>query len=123
MQDRISITVDQGIADVRLIRSDKMNALDHKMFDAIVEAGEQLRSDDSIRVVVLSGEGRAFCAGLDMGIADGNLPSVATKHCADDQFILKKFIQPGQRVSGYRGFFRRHQFDDLGIKTVQMGHR
>ncbi len=67
MKDRISITVEDGVADVRLIRSDKMNALDHKMFDAIEEAGMQLRADDSVRVVVLSGEGRAFCAGLDMG--------------------------------------------------------
>ena len=67
MQDRISITVNEGIADVRLVRSDKMNALDHRMFDAIEQAGEQLRADPGIRVVVLSGEGRAFCAGLDMG--------------------------------------------------------
>ncbi len=67
MKDRISITVEDGIADVRLIRSDKMNALDSRMFDAIEEAGEQLRGDSTIRVVVLSGEGRAICAGLDMG--------------------------------------------------------
>ena len=66
MKDRISITVEEGVADVRLIRSDKMNALDSRMFDAIEEAGEQLRADSDIRVVVLSGEGRAFCAGLDM---------------------------------------------------------
>jgi enoyl-CoA hydratase/carnithine racemase len=66
MEDRISITVESGVADVRLIRSDKMNALDSKMFAAIVAAGEQLRADPTVRVVVLSGEGRAFCAGLDM---------------------------------------------------------
>ena len=74
MEDRISISVDAGVADVRLVRSDKMNALDSKMFEAIAAAGEQLRSDPSVRVVVLSGEGRAFCAGLDMsnfaGMAD-----------------------------------------------------
>ena len=42
-----------------------MNALDSQMFDAIVEVGEKLREDPSVRVVVLSAEGRAFCAGLD----------------------------------------------------------
>ena len=67
MKDRVSLSINDGIADVRLIRSDKMNALDEQMFDAIIEVGEQLRNDKSVRVVVLSGEGKAFCAGLDMG--------------------------------------------------------
>jgi enoyl-CoA hydratase/carnithine racemase len=67
VEDRIDISVEEGIAHVRLIRSDKMNALDSKMFQAIEEAGNQLRSNPDIRVVVLSGEGKAFCAGLDMG--------------------------------------------------------
>ena len=67
MKDRISISVEDGIADVRLIRSDKMNALDGQMFEAIEEAGNQLSANPDVRVVVLSGEGRAFCAGLDMG--------------------------------------------------------
>lgn len=44
-----------------------MNALDNKMFRAIEEAGEALKADKSVRAVVLSGNGRAFCAGLDFG--------------------------------------------------------
>lgn len=67
MKDRITITVDNGIADVRMIRSDKMNALDEAMLNALAEAADQLKADKSVRVVVLSGEGKAFCAGLDMG--------------------------------------------------------
>jgi enoyl-CoA hydratase/carnithine racemase len=68
MTDRVSISVDEnGVADVRLNRPDKMNALDPTMFDGICDALEQIETDKSIRVVVLSGEGRAFCAGLDMG--------------------------------------------------------
>jgi enoyl-CoA hydratase/carnithine racemase len=68
MKDRVSITMlDDGIADVRLIRSDKMNALDAAMWSGIVEAIDQLRATPGLRVVVLSGEGRAFCAGLDLG--------------------------------------------------------
>jgi enoyl-CoA hydratase/carnithine racemase len=67
MDDRIAITVKDHVADVRLVRSDKMNALDKKMFKAIEAAGKQLAADPEVRVVVLSGEGRAFCAGLDMG--------------------------------------------------------
>lgn len=66
MNDRVRLSIDDGIAEVRLTRPDKMNALDPAMFEAIVSAGEQLRDDPDVRVVVLSGEGRAFCAGLDI---------------------------------------------------------
>lgn len=65
MTDRISVNIEGGVADVRLNRPDKINALDPAMFAAIVEAGEALKQDDSVRAVVLSGEGRGFCAGLD----------------------------------------------------------
>jgi enoyl-CoA hydratase/carnithine racemase len=67
MSDRISIDIQGGVADVRLTRADKMNALDQAMFAALIDAGERLKADPAVRAVVLSGEGRAFCAGLDMG--------------------------------------------------------
>jgi enoyl-CoA hydratase/carnithine racemase len=67
MEDRITVTMRGGVADVRLVRTDKMNALDDAMFSALIETGERLKTDKSVRAVVISGEGRAFCAGLDMG--------------------------------------------------------
>ncbi|MGQ0830321.1 MAG: crotonase/enoyl-CoA hydratase family protein [Microthrixaceae bacterium] len=67
MSDRISLHVTDGVADVRLNRPDKINALDQAMFEGIVEVGEALKSDHGVRVVILSGEGRGFCAGLDFG--------------------------------------------------------
>ncbi len=67
MSDRVSITITEGIADVRLNRPEKMNALDGAMFQALTEAGLSLANDPDVRVVVLSGEGRCFCAGLDTG--------------------------------------------------------
>ena len=66
MQDRIAIDIHDGVADVRLIRADKMNALDPRMFQALADAGEALSNNTAVRAVVLSGEGKAFCAGLDM---------------------------------------------------------
>jgi enoyl-CoA hydratase/carnithine racemase len=66
MEQRVSISVSDGIADVRLVRADKMNALDAAMFEALVATTERLACEKGVRVVVLSGEGRAFCAGLDM---------------------------------------------------------
>jgi len=65
MSDRVRVSIQDGVADVRLARPDKMNAIDSDMFRALAETGRQLAADDSVRAVVLSGEGRAFCAGLD----------------------------------------------------------
>ncbi|WP_121062733.1 crotonase/enoyl-CoA hydratase family protein [Chachezhania antarctica] len=62
---RVSVTYENHIAHVTLTRGDKMNALDREMFDAIVEAGQDVAASDA-RVCVLSGEGKAFCAGLDL---------------------------------------------------------
>jgi enoyl-CoA hydratase/carnithine racemase len=67
MNDRVTVVIEDGVADVRLVRADKMNALDAAMFEALVETTARLRSERGLRAVVLSGEGRAFCAGLDMG--------------------------------------------------------
>ena len=64
--DRVSIDLaDNGVAQVRFTRGDKMNALDPAQFEAVLAAGEALRDMPGLRVAVLSGEGRAFCAGLD----------------------------------------------------------
>jgi enoyl-CoA hydratase/carnithine racemase len=65
MSDRVTVSISDGIADVRLTRPDKRNALDNAMFAAIAEAGERLTTESGVRAVVLSGEGASFCAGLD----------------------------------------------------------
>ena len=65
--ERVSISVEgDGVAQVRLTRGDKMNALDPAMFAALTEAGAYLHDLPGLRCVVLAGEGRSFCAGLDM---------------------------------------------------------
>ncbi len=68
MEERVRIDIDgNGVADVCLVRGDKMNALDFAMFDALDAAIKRLKTEPGLRAVVLHGEGRAFCAGLDMG--------------------------------------------------------
>jgi enoyl-CoA hydratase/carnithine racemase len=65
--DRVSLELNAaGVAHVRLVRSDKLNALDPSMMDALVSVGHVLSGEPGLRAVVLSGEGRAFCAGLDL---------------------------------------------------------
>jgi len=66
MNDRVITEIDDdGVADVRLNRGDKHNALDMAMFEAIREAGEALVERKDIRAVVLHGDGPSFCSGLD----------------------------------------------------------
>lgn len=71
---RITIAMgEDGVAQVRLARADKLNALDPAMFAAITDAGHHLASLRGLRAVVLAGEGRAFCAGLDLATMQGLL--------------------------------------------------
>ena len=86
-EDRIKVTIADGVADVRLVRADKMNALDFAMFDALTATCDRLKGEKGVRAVVLSGEGRAFCAGLDTsrfqtmkeGKGSGRLGSLETR--------------------------------------------
>ena len=66
MSERVAIKLENGVADVRLNRPEKLNAIDQGMFQGLVAAGRELAANPEVRAVVLSGEGRAFCAGLDM---------------------------------------------------------
>ncbi len=66
MSDRVTINVENHIADVRFNRPEKMNALDPEQVDAIIDATDKLAAMDDVRAIVLSGNGKSFCAGLDM---------------------------------------------------------
>lgn len=67
-EERVSITIDAGIAEVALSRPDKLNAMDEAMFAALSSAGEQLAGTEGLRVVILHGQGRGFCAGIDTAL-------------------------------------------------------
>ena len=66
-EQRVTVTITDGVADVRLNRPEKRNALDNAMFAGLITAGERLKAEPGVRAVVLSGEGPDFCAGLDFG--------------------------------------------------------
>lgn len=72
-------SIEDGIATVTLNRPDKMNALSEALIQSLIDTGEQLKKDNSVRVVVLHGEGNNFSAGLDVelfkkfGVKDQNL--------------------------------------------------
>lgn len=63
----VTCVVEDGIAQVRLNRPDKLNALTLDLLDQLVATARRLRNDRSLRAVVIAGEGDAFCSGLDFG--------------------------------------------------------
>lgn len=96
MNDRVTVDIQGGVADVRLVRADKMNALDTAMFSALIETGERLKTEPGVRAVVLSGEGRAFCAGLDMG----NFQSMASGERSGGKGTAGDLLTPNRTPGG-----------------------
>jgi enoyl-CoA hydratase/carnithine racemase len=96
MTDRVTTTITDQIADVRLNRADKMNAIDPAMFGEIGAAIDSLADRTDIRCVVLSGKGKAFCAGLDMAsMAAGGSGTSAERN--DQGSILPQYVALGWR--------------------------
>ncbi|WP_372656658.1 crotonase/enoyl-CoA hydratase family protein [Hydrogenophaga sp.] len=96
---RVEVRAD-GVACVTLVRTDKSNALDGAMFDALIAAGERLRNERGVRAVVLAGEGKGFCAGIDMQVLadmkDGSIAGtrdlVARTHGLSNRFQYAAWI-------------------------------
>jgi len=68
MSDRVSVKISDFVAEVAMTRPEKMNALDMKMFTALGAAGDGLKTEPTLRAVVLHGQGGNFCAGIDTSI-------------------------------------------------------
>lgn len=69
--------VSGGIAQVRLDRPDKLNALTLPILEEMVATAQELRRDKSLRAVIIAGEGDAFCAGLDFATVMKDPASIA----------------------------------------------
>lgn len=88
MYQLIRYEVADGIATVVLDRPDKLNAYTPAMGDEIVAAFAQARADGGVRCVILTGSGRAFCAGVDLdyvkALAAGEIAAGATRLGEED---------------------------------------
>jgi enoyl-CoA hydratase/carnithine racemase len=63
---RVTVAIEDRVAEVVLNRPEKHNALDYAMFEGISGAIDELAAEPSVRAVVLRGEGKSFCSGLDI---------------------------------------------------------
>lgn len=73
----ITYEANQNIATITLNRPDKMNAFTPRMCNESIEALDLADADDEVRVIIFTGEGRAFCAGADISPSDGSNPFIA----------------------------------------------
>lgn len=68
---RVAVEIAGGIAHVELARPGKMNAMDYEFFEQLGDTFRKLGSNPKVRVIVLSGQGKHFTAGLDLAYAAG----------------------------------------------------
>ena len=75
--EHILLDRDEHVAIVTLNRPEKFNALNPVLWEEIIQIGEDLRADDSVRAVVFTGAGRGFCSGAEQGRAptEGAVPT------------------------------------------------
>jgi enoyl-CoA hydratase/carnithine racemase len=109
-EQRVTVTITDGVADVRLARPQKRNALDMAMFAGLVTTGERLKSEPGVRAVVLSGEGPDFCAGLDFGafqaMRDGERLSAGVE------------LPPGHGPARAAGQRAAYVWTELGVPVI-----
>lgn len=89
--DRVKVSVEDHVALVTLDRAEKMNALDDQMLDGLIAAGQAVSQNPGVRSVVLTGDGRAFCAGLDMGSFTQMAGEGGKNNFADYPLATRKF--------------------------------
>jgi len=77
MNDTVLYDVDGAIATVTLNRPDRMNTMSRELLDGALEALQRAADDERVRVVIMTGKGRAFCAGGDLeSMATGDVPGI-----------------------------------------------
>src|SRR5882762_7003061 len=68
----ITYEVDDRVLTITLDRPNRLNAFTYRMHEELLDAFDQADADDDVRVVVMTGRGRGFCAGADLGAAGGS---------------------------------------------------
>ena len=76
--ERVLVEIAAGIGSVTLNRPEKLNAFDSAMCDELLEALRLLSGSEAVRVITITGAGRAFCAGADLGVLGRDGPALVT---------------------------------------------
>jgi enoyl-CoA hydratase/carnithine racemase len=90
MSETLLTSIEQGVMTITLHRPNVLNAFNEQMMNELIEAYQAADANDEVRVVIVTGSGRAFCAGMDLNTGDDVF---ASEESADD------FRDTGGRVS------------------------
>ena len=106
-EQAVLFSVDAGVATITLNRPDAMNTLNADLRRGLMDALHQVRARDDIRVAILTGNGRAFCAGADLrSRSDGPAASnrVADLFPTDDAVGFAQFDAKKPIIAAINGF-------------------
>jgi enoyl-CoA hydratase/carnithine racemase len=117
--DAVVYTVIDGVADVRLNRPDKLNAVNQAMFKGLGDAGDALAADKSVRAVVLSGEGKGFCAGLDFSSFQSMAGGDGLRDDSGEQFVPER---KGEDGIANMGQYAAYVWTQLPIPVIAAVH-
>ena len=96
--------VEDGIATITLNRPEKMNAFTAQMRDDLVAAFDLTDADDAVRVVIVTGAGRAFCAGADLSGGGKTFDYASRGDAARDRYKVGEVYRDGGGITTLRIF-------------------
>ncbi|HSE24112.1 MAG TPA: enoyl-CoA hydratase-related protein [Pyrinomonadaceae bacterium] len=91
-ESAVLYSVDGAIARLRLNRPEKRNALNDELISGLKDALKRARSDQSIRVIVLSGEGKDFCSGADLSALQKIAAASVSENAEDARALMELFL-------------------------------
>ncbi len=97
-------SVDDGIATITLHRPEKMNAFTAQMRDDIVAAFDATDADDAVRAVIVTGSGKAFCAGADLSSGGKTFDYAAQANTAREKYKVGGTYRDGGGIATLRIF-------------------
>jgi enoyl-CoA hydratase/carnithine racemase len=98
--ETLQVAVDDGIATITLHRPDKLNAFTARMRDELIAAFDATDADDAVRAVIVTGSGRAFCAGADLSAGERTFDYEARRAAArEEERVGEVYRDGGGRVT------------------------
>jgi methylglutaconyl-CoA hydratase len=91
-ESAVLYSVDGAIAHVRLNRPEKRNALNDELISGIKNALNKTRADQTIRVILLSGEGKDFCSGADLSALQKIAAASVSDNAEDARSLMELFL-------------------------------